>query len=48
VFSVDDLIAYRGTNAMNDLLATHKYLKMMEYSEEELIKNDWLIDYDGN
>jgi len=33
---------------MNELLAMHKYLKMMEYSEEELIKNDWLIEYKSN
>lgn len=45
VFSVDSLKRYNGIYSMNELCSMGKYLKVLKYSEPELIKMNWWVDY---
>jgi hypothetical protein len=44
IFSVDSLKQYDGYS-MNELCSMGKYLKVLKYSEPELIKMNWRVDY---
>lgn len=48
VFSVDSLKSYNGIYSMNELCSMGKYLKVLKYSEPELIKMNWQITYNEN
>jgi hypothetical protein len=45
IFSVDTLKRYKGIYSMNQLSSMHKYLKVLNYSEQELIKQKWAVDF---
>lgn len=45
IFATDSLVKYKGTDSMPMLCAEHKYLKLFEYSEEQLQKQNWLIEF---
>jgi hypothetical protein len=45
VFSVKQISQYRG-NVMVDIIRAGKYLKRFEYTEQELISRNWVIDYE--
>nr|WP_067061571.1 hypothetical protein [Mucilaginibacter sp. L294] len=48
VFSVDSLKQYDGVYSINELCHMGKYLKMLKYSEPELKKMNWKINYKGD
>jgi hypothetical protein len=48
VFEIDTLRKYKGNMSMNDLCVTHKYLKELEFSETDIIKKNWKLEFDYN
>ncbi|RWY49198.1 hypothetical protein [Mucilaginibacter gilvus] len=46
VFSVDEIKQYHGP-VMNELINTNKYLKVLNYTEEELTALNWQITYNN-
>lgn len=45
IFATDSLLKYKGTNSMPMLCSEYKYLKLFEYSEEQLRKQNWLLEF---
>lgn len=45
IFSVDEVKKYGGINTMTDLIDTGQYLKKLEFTEQELIRANWTINY---
>jgi hypothetical protein len=48
IFSVDTLKKYDDLYSMDQLSAMGKYLKVLKYSESELIKMNWKVNYKEN
>jgi hypothetical protein len=48
IFSVDTLKKYDDLYSMDQLSAMGKYLKVLKYSEPELIKMNWKVNYNEN
>lgn len=48
IFSVDTLKKYDDLYSMDQLSAMGKYLKVLKYSEPELIKTNWKVNYKEN
>ncbi|MDB5128053.1 hypothetical protein [Mucilaginibacter sp.] len=48
IFSVDTLKKYDSLYSMGQLSAMGKYLKVFKYSEPELIKMNWKVNYKEN
>ncbi|RFZ81812.1 hypothetical protein DYU05_18495 [Mucilaginibacter terrenus] len=46
IFSVDKIKLYGG-QVMPDIIRAHEYLAVLKYSEEDLIKNNWVVAYNG-
>ncbi len=45
VFSADTLMKYNNLLSIDDLVHQHKYLKLFNYSENDLNKINWKIVY---
>jgi len=48
VFSVDTILRDKGHYTINDLVYKHQYLKLLEFSEKQLIANKWQVIFQGN
>ena len=45
IFDIDTLKAYQGSYSMDELCEMKKYMKEIQYSERELIHNNWTVDF---
>jgi hypothetical protein len=45
VFKIDTLKKYEKVYSMNELVEAGKYVKLLQYSERELVRKHWVIDF---